>query len=100
MPGLFCPTHETTCSGQPPMVDELEVAIDGRTAGATQTPWTMGSPCATLRWLGTRLAEQGLQLRQGQVILTGSALPLFPMKPGSRVVALAGPLGTSSVVID
>ena len=47
-----------------------------------------------------RLAEWGLQLLRGQVILTGSALPLFPVKPGSRVVAEARPLGTSSVEID
>jgi hypothetical protein len=34
------------------------------------------------------------------VILTGSALPLFAVDPGSRVVAEARPLGTSSVDID
>jgi len=34
------------------------------------------------------------------VILTGSALPLFPVQPGSRVVAEARPLGMSSIEID
>jgi 2-keto-4-pentenoate hydratase len=41
-----------------------------------------------------------LQIRQGWVILNGSALPLFPVEPGSRVVAEARSLGTSSVDID
>jgi 2-keto-4-pentenoate hydratase len=35
----------------------------------------------------------------GQVILTGSALPLFPLERGSRVVVLAHPLGMSSIEI-
>ncbi len=82
------------------MVTELDVTIDDRIVGTTREPWTMGGPAATLRWLGARLAESGLRLRRGQVILTGSALPLFPVKPGSRVVAEARPLGMSCVEID
>jgi 2-keto-4-pentenoate hydratase len=41
-----------------------------------------------------------LPLRRGQVILTGSPLPLFPVKSGSRVVAEARPIGMSRVAID
>jgi hypothetical protein len=41
-----------------------------------------------------------LQIRPGQEILRGSALPLFQVEPGSRVVAEARSLGTSSVDID
>jgi 2-oxopent-4-enoate/cis-2-oxohex-4-enoate hydratase len=72
---------------------------DGR-AGSTGEPWTMGGPAATLRWLAARLAGLGLPLRRGQVILTGSALPLFPVGSGSRVTAEARPLGRSSVTIE
>ena len=60
----------------------------------------MGGPAAALRWLSARLAGWGLPLRRGQVILTGSALPLFPVKPGGRVVAEARPIGMSRVGID
>ncbi len=60
----------------------------------------MGGPATALRWLTARLAERGLHLRRKHVILTGSALPLFPVKPGSRVVAEACPLGMSLVEID
>jgi 2-keto-4-pentenoate hydratase len=81
-------------------VGELEVRIDDRVAGLTREPWTMGGPAATLRWLTARLAAWGLQLMRGQVILTGSALPLYPVGPGSRVVVRAGALGASSVAID
>jgi 2-keto-4-pentenoate hydratase len=79
---------------------ELEVRIDDRVVGLTREPWTMGGPAATLRWLTARLAGWGLQLLPGQVILTGSALPLYPVGPGSRVVVRAGALGVSSVAID
>jgi 2-keto-4-pentenoate hydratase len=99
--GLVCPDRETPTPGQVPPVTGLEVLIDGRLAGTTAEPWTMGGPVATLRWLTTRLAEQGEgeRLQEGQVILTGSALPLFPVGPGSRVVAEACPLGRSSAEV-
>jgi 2-keto-4-pentenoate hydratase len=98
--GLVLAERETTCSGPVPPVEELDVTINDRLVGATREPWTMGGPAATLRWLTARLAESGLQLRRGQVILTGSPLPLFPVGPGSRVVAGGRPMGRSSAEID
>jgi 2-keto-4-pentenoate hydratase len=98
--GLVLPVRETLCSDRIPVVTELEVSINDRIVDATKEPWTMGGPAATLRWLSARLAGWGLQLLRGQVILTGSALPLFPIGPGSRVVVEARPLGRTSVEID
>jgi len=98
--GLVLAEQEMRCSGRAPVVNELDVTINDRLVGMTREPWTMGGPATTLRWLTARLAEWGLQLLRWQVILTGSALPLFPVKPGSRVVAEACPLGMSSVAID
>jgi 2-keto-4-pentenoate hydratase len=98
--GLVLAVRETTCSDRVPVVTELDVAINDRITGKTSQPWTMSGPATALRWLSARLAEWGLQLLPGQLILSGSALPLFPAGPGSRVVAEARPLGTSSVEID
>jgi 2-keto-4-pentenoate hydratase len=98
--GLVLAVQETTCPGRVPMVKDLDVKINDRLVGKTREPWTMGGPATTLRWLSARLAEWDLQLRRGQVVLTGSALPLFPVKPGSRIVAEARPLGMSSAEID
>ncbi len=97
--GLVLPDHETPCSGALPIVRELDVTINDREVGATAEPWTMGGAAAALRWLNARLAERDLQLAPGQLILSGSALPLFPVEPGSRVVCQARPLGTSFVEI-
>ena len=98
--GLVLPEQEVPCSGRVPDVEALEVAVDDRIVGVTRDPWTMGGPATTLRWLAARLAGCSLQLRRGQVILTGSALPLFPVEPGRLVVATAHPLGVSSVAVD
>jgi 2-keto-4-pentenoate hydratase len=98
--GLVLAAQETTCPGRVPIVQELDVTISGRQVGMTREPWTMGGPAATLRWLTACLAGWGLQLREGQVVLTGSALPLFPVTPGSRLVAEARPLGISSVEFE
>ncbi|MGE3821444.1 MAG: 2-keto-4-pentenoate hydratase [Isosphaeraceae bacterium] len=97
--GLVVPSTERSREGQVPLVTELEVRIDDRLAGGTQRPWAMGGPALALRWLAARLAAWDLRLRKGQVILTGSPLPLFPVKPGSRIVVEARPLGTCSVVV-
>ncbi len=84
--GVVLPDHETPFSATTCSVDGLDVAIDGRIVGTTEAPWTMASPAATLRWLATRLAVSGLPLHRGQIILTGSALPLFPVEPGEEIV--------------
>ena len=59
----------------------------------------MGGPAATLRWLTGHLAEWGESLHAGQVVLTGSALPLFPVGPGSRVEVEARPIGRASAEV-
>ena len=53
----------------------------------------MGSPAATLRRLSERLGKWGERLARGQIILTGSALPLFPVETDCQVVVETRPLG-------
>ena len=48
---------------------------------------------ASLVKLADGLAVWRLRLQGGQVVLTGSAPPLFPVRVGSRVVSEARPLG-------
>ena len=98
--GFVLPERERPRPGEIPHIQGLAVDINDRRVGTTAEPWTMGGPASTLRWLSTRLAECGLSLRPGQVILTGSALPLFPVGPGTRTTVEAHPLGRSLVEID
>jgi 2-keto-4-pentenoate hydratase len=82
-----------------PDLESLSVWIDdqrmGRAAGADVT----GLAVRSVRWLADRLAERGLTLARGQVVLTGSLLPLYALGPGSRVVATVAPFGRSSALI-
>jgi len=97
--GLVLPDRETRCSDFLHRVEELTVTINNVTVASTTEPWTMGGPATALRWLCGRLNELGERLTQGQVVLTGSALPLIPLEPGCRVVAEAGRLGKSHVEV-
>ncbi|HMF13332.1 MAG TPA: fumarylacetoacetate hydrolase family protein [Gemmataceae bacterium] len=80
-------------------LDNLSVWIDderiGMVSGADVTELAVRS----VGWLAERLAEKGLSLARGHVVLTGSLLPLYTLSPGSRVVAALAPLGRSSAVI-
>jgi 2-keto-4-pentenoate hydratase len=67
----------------------------GQVSGADVTELAVRS----LGWLADRLAEEGLTLARGQVVLTGSLLPLYTLRPGSRVVAALPPFGRSAAVI-
>jgi 2-keto-4-pentenoate hydratase len=98
--GVVLAAEEATFSGRLPAVRELSVLINDRCVGRTAQVWTMDGPAATLRWLSARLAGWGAHLRRGQVILTGSVLPLYPVRPGTRVVIDAEPLPKSFATID
>jgi 2-keto-4-pentenoate hydratase len=98
--GFVYAEYETAVTRRLPLVEDIEVIIDQHSVGKTAGPWTMGSPAATLRWLSARLGASGLGLARGDVILTGSALPLYPVGRGSQIEALAGGLGRSCAAID
>jgi len=78
----------------------LSVRVNDVTVGSVEDAALLISPIKSLSWLAARLAQFGLQLRKGQVILTGSPLHLFPVNSGDRIVVQAPPLGASSVEID
>lgn len=95
--GFVCPTARSHCDG---IVRSLTVRINDSAVGDVDDASLLVSPVQSLCWLVSRLAQVGLQLHAGQVILTGSPLPLFPVVPGSRVVVEAPPFGTCCVEID
>jgi 2-keto-4-pentenoate hydratase len=82
-----------------PHLESLSVWIDDRRTGVVVGADVSGSAVQSVRWLADRLAERGLTLTGGQVVLTGSLLPLYALRPGSRVVAAVAPFGRSSAVI-
>lgn len=95
--GFVCPKPETHGNED---VRRLTVRVNDHLVGDVEDPLKLTCPVRSLRWLAGRLAEFGIRLQAGQVILTGSPLPLFPVVPSSRVVVEAPPLGTCYVEID
>lgn len=79
----------TTCG----MVMEKNGEICATGAGAA----ALGSPVNCVAWLANTLGRFGIALKAGEVILSGSLVPLVPVTAGDYVHVSVGGLGTASV---
>ncbi len=98
--GFVLAEAETRCSGLANFARSLSIRINEVVVEAVEDAASLTCPIESLRWLAGRLAQFGLPLCKGQVILTGSPMKLCPVAPGSRIVVEAPPLGASCVEID
>ena len=80
----FVLAEESGHCGPSELVQSLCIRINGVRVGAVEDSGTFARATESLRWLGGRLAGIGLGLDEGQIILTGSPMPLFPVSPGVR----------------
>ncbi len=74
------------------MVMEKNGVIVATGAGAA----ALGSPVNCVAWLANTLGRFGIPLKAGEVILSGSLVPLCPVEPGDHVHVSIGGLGTCS----
>ena len=95
--GFIRPETEAPGDG---IAQRLAVRVNDNVVGEVQDATSLVSPFRLLRWLAGRLADVGLRLHSGQVVLTGSPLPLFPVGACSRVVVEAPPFEACCVEID
>lgn len=79
----------TTCG----MVVEKNGSIISTGAGAA----AMGSPVNCVAWLANTLGQFGIPLKAGEVILSGSLVPLEPVKAGDHMSVSIGGIGSASV---
>ncbi len=79
----------TTCG----MVLEKNGEVVSTGAGAA----ALGSPINCVTWLANTLGEFGIPLKAGEVILSGSLVPLEPIKPGDNMSLIIGGIGTAAV---
>lgn len=75
------------------MVHEKNGEMIATGAGAA----ALGSPVNCVAWLANTLGEFGIKLEAGEVILSGSLVPLHPIVPGDSMHLSVGGVGTASV---
>ncbi|MEY2632389.1 MAG: 2-oxopent-4-enoate hydratase [Pseudomonadota bacterium] len=75
------------------MVVEKNGEIIGTGAGAA----ALGSPVNAVAWLANTLGRLGIPLKAGEVILSGSLAPLFPVQAGDSLRVSIGGIGGCSV---
>ena len=75
------------------MVVEKNGEIIGTGAGAA----ALGSPVNAVAWLANTLGRLGIPLKAGEVILSGSLAPLFPVQAGDSLRVTVGGIGGCSV---
>ncbi|HLO61829.1 MAG TPA: 2-oxopent-4-enoate hydratase, partial [Azonexus sp.] len=74
------------------MVVEKNGEIIGTGAGAA----ALGSPINAVAWLANTLGKLGIPLKAGEVILSGSLAPLFPVTAGDSLRVSIGGIGGCS----
>lgn len=75
------------------IVVELNGEVISTGAGAA----ALGSPVNCVTWLANTLGAYGIALEPGEVILSGSLVPLQPVKPGDNMTMAIGGIGGCSV---
>ncbi|GGB87247.1 2-keto-4-pentenoate hydratase [Marinobacterium zhoushanense] len=75
------------------MVVEKNGSLLSTGAGAA----ALGSPVNCVAWLANTLGQFGIPLKAGEVILSGSLVPLEPVKAGDFMSVSIGGMGTASV---
>lgn len=75
------------------MVVERNGELVSTGAGAA----ALGSPLNCVAWLANTLGEFGIPLKAGEVILSGSLVPLQPVQAGDSMHLMLGGVGNASV---
>lgn len=60
----------------------------------------LGHPAEAVAWLANKLHAYGITLKVGELILPGALSGAMSVKPGDRVSAQFGPLGSVSVTLE
>lgn len=84
--GIVVPDSSWRSSRRYVMQDAtLSVRINGRLRGSGGLWPLPGGPTASLEWLGQHLADAGVGLRPGEIVLAGTPLGLYPVAAGDHV---------------
>jgi 2-keto-4-pentenoate hydratase len=92
--------------GNPVRLTDLDIrrvsgslAINGDIMETGTASAVMGNPINAVAWLANKLAEFGVAMEPGDVILSGSFIKAVPFDAGDAVFALFDPLGEVSLMV-
>ena len=75
----------------------IVVTLNGEIISTGAGAAALGSPVNCITWLANTLGARGVSLKAGEVILSGSLVPLQPVKPGDNMHMAIGGIGQCSV---
>ena len=76
---------------------EIESADDGSILAKGVGTAALGSPLKSVAWLANTLGEFGVALEAGEVVLSGSLVPLLPAVVGDSLIVRISGIGSASV---
>jgi len=93
---------EWTADYDPLTLDETDIKlqVDGETNGFVSAAEVLGHPLNALCWLSEAAERIGIELRQGDVILTGAIMPAQHLNPGQMAELASDGLGDIRVWVD
>ena len=88
--GLVVTPHEIPCTDPAALTSAVvSVCRGGELLGSAAAAEIPGGPAASVAEVARHLAFFGDVLKPGQIVLTGSPLPLYSVSPGDHVVVSA-----------
>jgi len=75
----------------------LSIFKNGKLMDSATGSTVFGNPVHAVVWLANKMYELGSPLRKGEVIMSGSFTPVFPIGKGDYVEAVFDRLGRVSV---
>jgi 2-keto-4-pentenoate hydratase len=86
-----------------PNIDLAEVAarvqLNGQEVATGLGSAVLGNPLHSIKWLAGKLGEYGRSIRAGEIVMTGSFVRQFPLRPGDAAIAEFSGIGRVEVSI-
>ena len=85
--GVVLPPIEIPCP-DPAQLTSASISVfrNGELLGSANADAIPGGPLASLAKVAEHVASTGGALESGQIVLTGSPLPLYPVRPGNHIM--------------
>lgn len=99
--GVVLPFHEPEVHDPEVLLEEpISVCRNSEVLGTATGRALQGGPFGSVLWLAEHLSHFGRHLRRGQIVLTGSPLPLYRVAGGDHIAVISKSAATVTAVIS